>query len=382
MRSLRCLVGLSAALAEIRFVTFLDCDSLNRMTLPLRNKACYARKHGYRYDLKLVRKQAAATETQGITYRKPEVILEAMARAAPDDLVVWIDADVVVMDSPRRFETLVDREAVDVWIADHNCNPNNGVIVLRNNAFGRKFVEGWIEICGLGQFPYTDQGCFYEQALRVASAGNTSLINECDLLGRGVDVSDCEDLVGASGRTDVEACYAHMASTTSGTPEEKCQQFFSYNTTLMDRCNFLMRQKANVGTAAMSSCVIREWDRVFGPFNHGARDRVAGRVGLRRAVDSFNAHYCSPQHHLKRFCRWAPQGSWAPEVCFRDGTFALHGRQPKRAQAIGMARASFNKAALSDGSLQKCIRHDAATDQTKRGACQSENGTWVALAGN
>ena len=91
MRSLRCLVGLSAALAEIRFVTFLDCDSVNRMTLPLRNKACYARKHGYRYDLKLVNKQAAATETQGITYRKPEVILEAMARAAPDPGVLRLE---------------------------------------------------------------------------------------------------------------------------------------------------------------------------------------------------------------------------------------------------------------------------------------------------
>mmetsp|Transcript_18458 Transcript_18458/g.56664 ORF Transcript_18458/g.56664 Transcript_18458/m.56664 type:complete len:363 (+) Transcript_18458:44-1132(+) len=274
----------NATTPQVTLITFLDCGSVAKFALALRNKACYARRQGYRYEVKML------PSAKDITYRKPFVMLDALRRAPRESLVVWTDADLIIMRSNRTFLEFVDLQAADLWMTDHNCNPNNGAIAVRVNDFGFQFLKDWAEVCQLGQFPFTDQGAFYETLLR--RAGGVSLIDTCDLL------------------------------------------------------------KTTQKVEPLMSCVMREWDAIFGAFD-GATDRVAGRIGLRRAADGYNNHLCNDKHR-HQYCRRV--GGWAPSVCFRNGMFALHGRSPERSKALNVPAANYDSASLVDVSLRRCVR--------------------------
>uniref|UniRef100_A0A7S3NPZ7 Nucleotide-diphospho-sugar transferase domain-containing protein n=1 Tax=Aureoumbra lagunensis TaxID=44058 RepID=A0A7S3NPZ7_9STRA len=307
---------------QIRMVTFLDCQSVEKLILPLINKACYAKKQGYKYEVKLLQKRKNTTSSEdGITYKKPGIILEAMHHSVSipteinDEFIVWFDVDVNIMNSSRQFD-LIDPNKADLWITDHNCNPNNGVIALRNDHRGRSFLKDWIHTCTLGQFPFTDQGCFYQQLIFYAS--NISLIDTCDLL----------------------------------------------------------RTKTEKGPKPMK-CVMQTWNHVFGAFRNG-HDRIQSRVGLRRADDGFNNHFCHPQFHLKTYCRWYQPPGWSPSTCFKHGMFALHGRSPQRAKKIGLSQSNFDLAATFDPALRQCISSRKATIlQLAKQACSSGADSWV-----
>ena len=307
------LVLVSAGAQNTTLVTFVDCGSVRRMEAPLKNKACYARRHGYRYEVKVLQNNHRLMAS-GITYQKPVVLKEGLERAVDGELVVWLDADIVVMDGQRKFEEFVNDRA-EVWITDHNCNPNNGAVALRNGLVAKKFIRDWIRTCRIGQFPFTDQGAFYAQLL--TTAGNASLVDEC---------------------------------------------------------HFLLKNKPKTGPPLMR-CVMDVWDRIFGSFS-GTQDRLAGPVGLRRASDGFNNHFCHPHRHVHQYCRWYNPPGWARQVCFRRGGFALHGRSPARSKTMGVPAANYDTAASKDTLLRPCVRQ-AGLLAPLLSACRAHHDAWV-----
>lgn len=73
--------------------------------------------------------------------------------------------DLVVKRTDVNF---VDRYATeaDLTVTDHNRALNNGAFVLKNSAWGRKFIQRWISLTDSGyDFPFSDNGSFIESIL-------------------------------------------------------------------------------------------------------------------------------------------------------------------------------------------------------------------------
>jgi hypothetical protein len=94
----------------------------------------FARRHGYEL----------ITSAQNTTGRPPAWAKVPMLREAVDDyeLVVWIDADAVIVDDSRDIAGELER---DLALARHRRGdqlvPNTGVMVLRSGAFARKLLD-------------------------------------------------------------------------------------------------------------------------------------------------------------------------------------------------------------------------------------------------
>lgn len=300
---------------KVSLITFLDCRGFEVLALPIRNKVCYARLRGYEYRLKLLQER----DTSKITYRKPTVVAEALASADEGSTLIWMDADVVVMQSSRRIESFFDDGSAWLWMTDHNCNPNNGVVAFRSGTQARDFVRSWSTTCRQGDFPFTDQGCYYEQLVKTAS--NRSLVNECHLLSK-------------------------------------------------------RRKRA----APLMKCVMQVWDTVFGSFD-ATKDRCAGPVCLRHANDGFNNHYCNPKRHQFTYCQWYIPPGWNKALCFSSGMFALHARSPSKADGLGLPQTNFNTASLKDINTSTCVtnRNDDI-DRSVKDACASGVDAWITLS--
>jgi hypothetical protein len=112
--------GPHAALLEISRPTFAD----------------YARRHGYEL----------ITSTENDTARPPAWAKVPMLREAVDtyELVLWIDADAVIVDGGRDITAELEPER-DLALVRHRRGddliPNTGVMVLRGGDFARELLD-------------------------------------------------------------------------------------------------------------------------------------------------------------------------------------------------------------------------------------------------
>jgi hypothetical protein len=84
-----------------------------------------------------------------VSYKKPELILDAMDYAAPNELVAWIDGDATLIAPIDELE----EDTFDVGVtvrpkrARRKTDYNNaGVFFVRNNERGRAFMQHWISL--------------------------------------------------------------------------------------------------------------------------------------------------------------------------------------------------------------------------------------------
>lgn len=82
-----------------------------------------------------------------ISGMKPELILDAMNHAEPNELVAWIDGDATLIAPIDELEA----DTFDVGVTVRSkvtrrktCYINAGVFFVRNNERGRGFVQHWI----------------------------------------------------------------------------------------------------------------------------------------------------------------------------------------------------------------------------------------------
>lgn len=121
----------------------------------------YARRWGY--DVRAVDLpadgSAADSAAQQAKWAKLRLLREALA---DHDLVVWFDADVLVVRDdediaehlhPAHFQAL----ALEQVPAEHRINPNTGVWVMRNDIRSFRFLEA-VEAAGPQPGPWADQG--------------------------------------------------------------------------------------------------------------------------------------------------------------------------------------------------------------------------------
>jgi len=84
---------------------------------------------------------------------KPNIIKDALLDADVNDVVVWIDADALILD---RIDEILDVN-FDIGVtvrqpkAKENSLPiNAGIVFVRKTDRALKFVDNWIELCKTG----------------------------------------------------------------------------------------------------------------------------------------------------------------------------------------------------------------------------------------
>eukprot|EP01041_Mallomonas_annulata_P003385 gene3385-6715_t len=92
-------------------------------------------------------------------HRKIVPIVEALENVAEDvDYLVWMDADVIILDLNMRIEQIAARypKAHLLLSADVSAIANSGVIIIRNTKWSINFLREWLSV-GYNSTQLTDQ---------------------------------------------------------------------------------------------------------------------------------------------------------------------------------------------------------------------------------
>ena len=122
-----------------RMIRCRDFDALEQISFP--NQQRYAKKHGYVWN----------DSSHLVDPSRPPAwskLLAVQALLQPNshcDWVLWLDADVVIMNSNIRLENLVPADPDIMLIAtyDRKFTANSGVWLLRNSDWSRQFLHDW-----------------------------------------------------------------------------------------------------------------------------------------------------------------------------------------------------------------------------------------------
>jgi len=81
------------------------------------------------------------------TWYKPHLILEIFETLNPD-YVLFLDTDAIISDTEGRIEQFIDKEYSFIAAEDNSEHSlmNAGVFLIRNNAWGNKFLKDWITL--------------------------------------------------------------------------------------------------------------------------------------------------------------------------------------------------------------------------------------------
>lgn len=103
------------------------------------NKLGYAQKHGYQ----LWDESDRVDPNRPPAWSKP-LAVQRLFREEECDWVVWMDADTVIMNSEQRLEHVLPEHYDLVITGDlHEPRKNNGVWMLRNSDWSRRFLDEW-----------------------------------------------------------------------------------------------------------------------------------------------------------------------------------------------------------------------------------------------
>lgn len=152
------------AKSVIFYSFFVSMDKSAGYALPFANKLCYMAKYNYQWLLDVVPKNKVPVRNGHMTptWYKPHGIAKWLHRV---DYLIYLDMDLVVKRTDVDFVAKFTKEA-DLTVTDHNRALNNGAFVLKNSAWGRKFLSRWTTLSdSMFQFPFSDNGSFIEAIL-------------------------------------------------------------------------------------------------------------------------------------------------------------------------------------------------------------------------
>jgi galactosyl transferase GMA12/MNN10 family len=139
-----CLTTLKDNNAKAAF-PFLRCRNFDGVdTFP--NHEMYAKKHGYT----IVDNSSILDQSRPPAWSKI-LAVQAMMKDFNCLWVMWLDADVVIMDSTIKIESLLPSEKhIDLIVTtDRRFTANSGSWIIRNSPWGREFLTEW---WGMRQF--------------------------------------------------------------------------------------------------------------------------------------------------------------------------------------------------------------------------------------
>jgi galactosyl transferase GMA12/MNN10 family len=125
-----------------RLIRCRNFDAVAKLTWP--NHKEYARKQGY-----TIRDQSRLLDpSRPPAWSKIRAVQAMMNEPFKCEWVLWLDADVVIMDSYRLVESLIPHDAtssdIDLIVTtDRRFTANSGVWLMRNSAWSRQFLEDW-----------------------------------------------------------------------------------------------------------------------------------------------------------------------------------------------------------------------------------------------
>jgi mannan polymerase II complex MNN10 subunit len=121
---------------------FLRCRNFDDVdTFPNHEK--YAKKHGYT----IVDNSPLLDQSRPPAWSKI-LAVQAMMQDFNCLWVMWLDADVLVMNSSIKIESLLPSEKdIDLIVTtDRRFTANSGVWIIRNSPWGREFLAEWWEM--------------------------------------------------------------------------------------------------------------------------------------------------------------------------------------------------------------------------------------------
>lgn len=134
-----------------RLVRCRDFDALEQISFP--NHQRYALKHNYLWkdasDLVDPARPPAWSKIRAVQSLLTESIHPAAVTSTKTtrrcDWVLWLDADVLIMNSSIRLHDLLPSNPETMLIATHDrkYTVNSGVWLLRNSEWSRKFLSDW-----------------------------------------------------------------------------------------------------------------------------------------------------------------------------------------------------------------------------------------------
>ena len=112
-----------------------DFDSVGRVVGE--NHDQYAARHGYKYTL-----SDAVDISRPPAWSKIKAV-QSRLDSGECDWVMWLDADVVFMNSTIRVESLIDARADLITTPDRSFGVSSGVWLIRNSAWSHQFLQDW-----------------------------------------------------------------------------------------------------------------------------------------------------------------------------------------------------------------------------------------------
>jgi len=140
-------IGAAGPSLVVAFVTRATSNIYSYAAYSLFAQAVYADEHGGYVLLPL----QEDSPTPDYTYhRKLVPILETMERSVVKDVVdyiVWIDADVVLLDLALRIEAIAARhpQAHLLLSADVSSLANTGMMIIKNTPWAKRFLHKWLD---------------------------------------------------------------------------------------------------------------------------------------------------------------------------------------------------------------------------------------------
>ncbi|GKY90439.1 hypothetical protein MPSEU_000017700 [Mayamaea pseudoterrestris] len=121
-----------------RMVRCRDFDALELISFP--NQRAYASKHNYQWT----DSSHMVDPSRPPAWSKILAVQHLLEQQACD-WVLWLDADVLVMNSNVRIERLLPSDPNVMLVATHDrkYTVNSGVWLIRNSAWSRQFLKNW-----------------------------------------------------------------------------------------------------------------------------------------------------------------------------------------------------------------------------------------------
>ena len=122
----------------------------------------YCKEKGYIYEVEtdsnLIK---GSIKDRSITWFKPKFILDTLEKHNPD-FILFVDADAVVLNDNHSIEDFII-DGLDI-VATEDYGPsklNAGVLLIKNTAWSKDFLNKWWEICE--EYPQYKTGLWHDQ---------------------------------------------------------------------------------------------------------------------------------------------------------------------------------------------------------------------------
>jgi hypothetical protein len=134
----------------VGIVTYATSDIHNYFSAALAVNEAYAEHNGYVF--KHFDEKTANYDGDDVRWNKVKILAEALdpdrGWARDLDYVVWIDADIIILDMGLRLELVAaDNADADFLVSAEHAGSttliNSGTVMVKNSAWSRRFLQDW-----------------------------------------------------------------------------------------------------------------------------------------------------------------------------------------------------------------------------------------------